>query len=121
MYEEQSVALANLATTTSSDRKALETLTNTVANLTSELKTKDTEIKSLKNQMQQNRGGDKDKENDRGKSRFTPQDMGSYCWSHGYLIWKNHKSCNCRFPKEGHKKEATRENNMGGNQEGKPV
>jgi hypothetical protein len=195
MYEEQSVALANLATATSSDRKALETLTNTVANLTSELKTKDIEIKNLRQQMKQRkgRGGQENGNNNNnnqnnngnnqnnnghnqnnngnnqnnngnnqnnngnnqnyngnnqnnnghnqnnngnnqnnnnnnndnnqdnsGYQRYTPHDMGSYCHSHGYLVWKNHNSSNCRHPKDGHKKEATRTNNMGGNQEGKP-
>jgi hypothetical protein len=55
------------------------------------------------------------------KVRAPKTDQGSYCWSHGYLCHKDHTSMNCMFPKAGHCKEATRGNNMGGNQEGKPV
>lgn len=47
-------------------------------------------------------------------------DNGSYCWSHGYLVAKAHNSGNCKYPKPGHKSDATRENNMDGNQFGKP-
>jgi hypothetical protein len=47
-------------------------------------------------------------------------DEGSYCWSHGYLVTKNHASVNCNFPKDGHQKVATHTNNMGGSQVGKP-
>jgi hypothetical protein len=50
----------------------------------------------------------------------TKQDNGFYCWTHGYLVAKNHTSATCRSKAEGHKDEATRENNMGGSQNGKP-
>ena len=52
-YQETAKALANLATATSGDHKALEQLSNTIANLTQQIKDKDTdkdtEISSLKN------------------------------------------------------------------------
>jgi hypothetical protein len=114
MYEETAEALANLATATSSDRKALETLTNTVANLTQQVQEKDKRIKTLSDQI-------KNKTNQRERTpRQEPTDNGSYCWSHGYKIHKDHNSANCRFQKPNHKKEATRANNMSGSQEGKP-
>jgi hypothetical protein len=47
-------------------------------------------------------------------------DQGSYCWTHGYAVTKSHNSQNCRTKAPGHKEEATRDNNMGGNQKGKP-
>jgi hypothetical protein len=47
-------------------------------------------------------------------------DQGSYCWSHGYWCHKDHNSGNCKFPKPRHIKEATRANNMGSSQKGKP-
>jgi hypothetical protein len=47
-------------------------------------------------------------------------DHGSYCWTHGYGITKTHNSQNCHTKGPGHKDEATRENNMGGSQRGKP-
>ena len=113
IYEETAEALANLATATASDRKAMETLTNTVATLTQQLSAKDAEIKKLKEQL-----ANKRKKETAAKPE--PTDNGSYCWSHGYCVAANHTSCTCRFPKPGHKKEATRDNNMGGSQAGKP-
>ena len=53
-------------------------------------------------------------------SRPPRKDHGSYCWTHGYLVTKNHTSKTCRQRKPGHQEEATRDNNMGGNQDGKP-
>jgi hypothetical protein len=50
-----------------------------------------------------------------------PIDEGGYCWSHGYLVTKNHTCATCLYPKPGHQIAATRINNMGGSQEGKPV
>ena len=40
-----------------------------------------------------------------------PVDRSKYCWTHG--SW-NHLSKDCFKPREGHKKEATFENKMGG-------
>jgi hypothetical protein len=37
-----------------------------------------------------------------------------YCWSHGLTRSSNHTSANCRTPEEGHKRNATFENRMGG-------
>ena len=113
IYEETAEALANLATATASDRKALETLTATVSSLTQQMSLKDAEIKKLKEQLKEKRGQKRDKAQ-------ISTDQGSYCWTHGYLVHKDHNSCNCRFPAVGHCKEATRTNNMGGNQTGKP-
>jgi hypothetical protein len=50
-----------------------------------------------------------------------PIDEGGYCHSHGYLVIPKHTSANCKWPKEGHQVTATRANNMGGNQRGKPA
>jgi hypothetical protein len=38
----------------------------------------------------------------------------NYCWSHGFYISREHTSSNCKFPKTGHKTDATRTNTMGG-------
>jgi hypothetical protein len=40
----------------------------------------------------------------------------NYCWTHGYKITNTHTSLSCNFPKQGHKREATRADNMGGSQ-----
>ena len=48
------------------------------------------------------------------------QDRGGYCWSHGYLVHPDHNSRTCRTKKPGHQDDATREDNKGGSQHGKP-
>jgi hypothetical protein len=51
---------------------------------------------------------------------WVSKDTRSYCHTHGYKVNKKHNSLTCRTKAPGHKDEATRENNMGGNQNGKP-
>jgi hypothetical protein len=40
--------------------------------------------------------------------RPPPTDNGSYCFTHGFLIHKDHNSGTCKHPGPGHKPEATR-------------
>jgi hypothetical protein len=54
------------------------------------------------------------------KPPWVRKDTGSYCHTHGYKVNKKHNSLTCRTKAPGHKDEATRDNNMGGNQAGKP-
>ncbi len=42
---------------------------------------------------------------------------GNYCWTHGFRVWGDHTSMTCRRPAEGHKREATKDNMMGGSSE----
>ena len=51
VFDETATALANLAEATTTDRKALATMTNTVADLTQQIATRDTEITKLKSQL----------------------------------------------------------------------
>jgi hypothetical protein len=53
--------------------------------------------------------------------RAPAKDNGSYCWTHGYLVHKDHLGATCKSCAIGHKKEATRANPMGGNLTGKPT
>ena len=50
------------------------------------------------------------------------KDKEGYCWTHGYLVDPAHHSGNCRAERQnpGHQSTATRANNMGGSQYGKP-
>jgi hypothetical protein len=38
----------------------------------------------------------------------------NYCWSHGYDIARNHTSQSCRYPGNGHQREATPDNLLNG-------
>lgn len=39
-----------------------------------------------------------------------------YCWTHGFKVGNKHSSKTCNRRYEGHKEEATFEDNMGGSQ-----
>ena len=57
-----------------------------------------------------------------GKERREPKrrkDHNNYCWTHGYLVAKEHTSEKCNNPAEGHKTAANRQNTMGGSTQGK--
>ena len=45
----------------------------------------------------------------------------NYCWSHGYQVGKEHTSETCTKPREGHQRNATLANTMGGSTYGKPL
>ena len=47
-------------------------------------------------------------------------DNNTYCWTHGYRVSATHNSKTCTRRATGHQEEATRSNNMGGSQVGKP-
>ena len=102
--EETATALANLAAATQAGCQAFTTLTKLLTKLSTQLEQQQKEINQLK----------------QPKAPKTKKDQGSYCWSHGYLVDCRHNSQTCCYPKPGHKCEATHENPMGGNMEGKP-
>jgi uncharacterized Rmd1/YagE family protein len=103
-------------------------LTKSIAELTAQLTAKDNEIASLKNCPRDNNNSSR---NNNHSDRRTPTrnnnedkslpDRGGYCWTQGYRVASvNHTSANCRYKDDGHKNDATRDNNMGGSQHGKP-
>uniref|UniRef100_A0A6U3E495 Uncharacterized protein n=1 Tax=Entomoneis paludosa TaxID=265537 RepID=A0A6U3E495_9STRA len=111
-------AMINMANAATNDnRKALGKLTNTMELMQAKVAEKDTRINDLLQAMQLSLSNTNDK-----RTKKSPRtDQGSYCHTHGYLCHKLHNSANCCFPKPGQIKEAIRTDNMGGNQEGKPV
>ena len=57
------------------------------------------------------RGGGKREE----KGYTATRNLGRYCWSHGWdPVGPKHSSNSCTRMKDGHKKEATGDNKMGG-------
>ena len=116
-YNNAAEALSNLATATASDRAALAALTNTVQQQTEQIKTKDELIASLKKQLDNAKKRQKSTTNGTASAKT---DNGSYCWTHGFHVHKDHNSSNCKFKKPGHQESATRTNPMGGNMTGDP-
>jgi hypothetical protein len=123
-----------MATAMSADRATMSQLTKSITELTAQLTAKDNEIASLKNRPRNNNSNNNNNNTSRNSNnndRHQPTwrshnaspmpDRGGYCWTHGYRVSKlNHTSVNCCWKDDGHKDEATRNNNLGGSQHRKP-
>ena len=101
-------ALANFATSTASDRAALSKLTNTVQELTAELKAARTKIDDLQKQLVQA----KQVRKKGGKENENPNAMLFYCWTYGFS--SDHPSDRCPGKAEGHQDKASGRKTMGG-------
>jgi hypothetical protein len=102
-------ALANLATATAADRGVVAALTQANSRLAKQLEDNSNELRELKALLK------KERSEKRGQRSFNPSPR-NYCWTHGYKVGSTHTSLTCKLPKPGHKKEATRAENMGGSQ-----
>jgi hypothetical protein len=136
-----------MATAMSADRTTMSQLTKSIAELTSQLTAKDTEISTLRtrlhgndntnnNNNRSNRTGNNsnrsnnsnnsnnNRNNDRNGRTFrfgSFTDRGGYCWTHGFRVSKeDHTSASCETPGRGHQVTATRNNIMGGSTYGQP-
>jgi hypothetical protein len=105
-------ALANLATATTADRGVVATLTDANARLVKHLEENSNGLRELNALIKQERF------EKRGKSSLNPS-PNNYCWTCGYKVANTHTSLSCNFPKQGHNREATITDNMGGSQSNK--
>ena len=117
----------NLALAATMKSDVIESLTKSVAELTAMNNTLVEEVKKLREGLDKalkalrNNGGGGDGGGDvcTQANRNGPwpswTDPDAYCWSCGYKLRKGHTSATCRLKhKPQHKKEATRQNTMGG-------
>jgi hypothetical protein len=104
--------LANLATATVSDRGVVETLIEANACLVKQLEVNSNDLRELKALIK------KERFEKCGQRSFNPSPI-NYCWTHGYKVANTHTSLSCTFQKQGHKREATRADNIGGSQANK--
>jgi hypothetical protein len=88
------------------------TLTQANARLVKQLEDNSNELRELKALIK------KERTEKRGQ-RSLNRSPSNYCWTHGYKVGSTHMSLTCKLPKQGHKKEATRADNMGGSQANK--
>jgi hypothetical protein len=111
-YQGTADAIAQLAVATASDRDTVATLTATNAKLTLQLETYQAYVQKLKEDIVQLKLKIKPAWQVQLPDKTT--DNNSFCWSHGYQVHNQHTSASCKNQKEGHKKEATKNNPMGG-------
>jgi hypothetical protein len=88
------------------------TLTEANTRLVEQLEDNSNELRDLKALIM------KERFEKRGQVSFNPSPK-NYFWTHGYKVGNTHTSLTCNLPKQGHKREATRVNNMGGSQANK--
>jgi hypothetical protein len=105
MEEATSGALANLATATATDRGVVATLTEENYCLAKQLEDR-SEIKALLKNERADR---------KGQRTFNPS-LENYCCTHGYKVANSHTIQICNYPKHGHRRAATKVENMGGSQ-----
>jgi hypothetical protein len=105
-------AFANLATATAVDRGMVVTLTEANPRLTKQLEDSSQYLKEIRALLKKER-------NDRSPRKTFAPPNDNYCWAHGYKIARNHTSENCLYPKTGNKREANKDNNLGGSQANK--
>jgi hypothetical protein len=105
-------ALENLAMATTADRGVVATLMEANARLVKQLEDNSNELRELKALIK------KERFEKRGQHSFNPS-PNNYCWTRGYKVANTHTSLSCNFPKQGHKREATRMDSMGGSQASK--
>jgi hypothetical protein len=105
-------ALAKLATATAADRGVVVTLTEANARLVKQLEDNSNELRELKALIK------KERFEKRGQRSFNPSPS-NYCLTHGYKVANTHTNLSCNFPKQVHKREANRTDNMGGSQANK--
>jgi hypothetical protein len=110
-------AIAQLATTTASDRGTVATLTTTNAKLATQLEAAHALVAQLKNEIATLKSKIKPVWQGRRPVKTTNND--SYCRSHGYQVAKSHTSATCNMKKSEHQDAATKGNTMGGVQWGK--
>jgi hypothetical protein len=104
--------LANLAMATAAGHGVVATLTEANARLVKQLEDNSNELWELKALIK------KERLEKRGQRSFNPS-PNNYCWTHRYKVANTHTSLSCNFPKQGHKRDATRTDNMGDSQSNK--
>jgi hypothetical protein len=110
-YHQDTVdALANLAVATAADRSTIASLTTTIQQLSQALERAHGDLAQLRTAPPALPPAQK-RDGTRPTNRFR---YGNYCWSHGFRCGKDHTSMTCKWPKDGHQREATATNMMGG-------
>jgi hypothetical protein len=105
-------ALSSLATEAATDRGVVVTLTEANARLVKQLEDNSNELRELKALIK------KERFEKCGQRSLNPS-PNNYCWTRGYKVANTHTSLSCNFPEQGHKREATRTDNMGDSQANK--
>jgi hypothetical protein len=110
-------AFANLETATAVNRSVVAQLTEANSCLAKQLEDNATSLKEVNALLKKERAERASGGNlERPPRRSLTPSSDNYFWSHGYKVARTHTSQTCMYPKEGHQREATKANNVGGSQ-----
>jgi uncharacterized coiled-coil protein SlyX len=112
-------AIANLATATAEDRKAVSNLTETNATLTKALAKSSEKLIAAMTQVNTLTKQLADLKATNGTQGSSPSERKHYCWTCGYRC--EHSSWNCPTPATGHQKRAKAADTMNGSVTNKPA
>ena len=129
LQQDTAISIANLATSTASDRSTISNISDTNSALAANLA-----ITNYKLQEFQSTIADithqvtilRDFNGHYNQKApfpdiFQQVPNNNYCWTHSYRVNKNHDSTSCRNPAHGHQNTATQTDNMSGSQMGKEL
>ena len=88
-------------------------LTNQVRHLSQQLAASQSTVAHLRRQNPAHTATD-DTTVTTSNRRRQPRDSGTYCWTHGYCVHRDHTSGTCTNKAAGHKDNATKTDTMGG-------
>jgi hypothetical protein len=106
-------SISHLASAASSDRSTIQAILDANKVLMEQLSTLTKELSNLRDTVHKN-GSPTNNNNNKdgtGKKRYKNT---NYCWTHGFDCHDSHNSATCKNPKEGHQKDATKNNTMNG-------
>jgi hypothetical protein len=113
LVEQALGAFENLATATAVDRGVVAQLTESNSRLVNQLEYNALALKEVKKERAERAGSGN---SDRPPHRTFMPSSDNYCWSHCYKVTLTQTIQTCYYTKDGHKREATKINNMGGPQ-----
>jgi hypothetical protein len=110
-------AFANIAADTAVNPGVVAQLSEVNSRLSKQFEYNAAALKEMKALLKKERAEHANSGNSEWPPRLnlTPS-SDNYYWSHGYKEARTHTIQTCMYPKEGHKRESTKANNMGGSQ-----
>jgi hypothetical protein len=115
-YVDTQDQISHLASAASSDRSNIQAIVNANKVLTDQITLLTKELLAMREHLTKKTTPPDYNKNTIGKKRYKND---NYCWTHGYDCHDNHTSSNCKNPKDGHQKDATKNNPMNGSSLGK--
>jgi hypothetical protein len=117
---ETAQAINNLTQATIDDRATVLELIRTNSQLTAQLTELQEQVRRICTETPTDRPNRPPRNSSAGRRPLQNPEPNGYCWTHGYVVTTGHSSLTCNSPAEGHVRDATRDNIMGGSVRNRP-